>query len=205
MQKINRINQIKDLFIKIKDNNNTYAENISRKINSFSKISKEKKNWEVFERDMQEEIYNSLEATYTITLKGMKKIYNIQNKDTVNKEIIEELTYQEDNLTLDERIHNHCINYKNQEEIKKQNLLYDMMRILNTETVYLFNHLLFKKIKENEEYIYAEVVNGDGCCERCSEWNNGDVWYIDEIVEPPYHPECECELVFWTAEEIGEQ
>lgn len=149
-------------------------------------------------------MYISLKQSYKITLKQLNKIYNVKisiPKRITNKEI-DKYTYSKDNFTLYERVKQY-IEKAQAEEITELVLKFYMARILDNETLVVVHKLMKDKLKE-QKIEYAMVVKGGGCdrdcCNIVEEWKP-----IDEIEEPPYHPNCTCEIIFSDPEEDDEE
>ena len=149
-------------------------------------------------------MYISLKQSYKMTLKQLNKIYSIKisiPKRITNKEI-DKYTYSKDNFTLFERVKQYIDKAEN-EEITELVLKFHMARILDNETLVVVHKLMKDKLQE-EKIEYAMVVKGGGCdrdcCNVVEEWKP-----IDEIEEPPYHPNCTCEIIFSDPEEDDEE
>ena len=143
--------------------------------------------------------YTCFSDVYALVLKDIKDIYNIKDQDEdkeINMKELQELTYNKDGLTLEERVTKHFKDYMRNTPTKER-FLYDMIRILNTESLCLMNNLIKQKTKAE----YAEVEDSN-CCELCSEWADEGPIPIDDFEEPPYHPNCECVPMFFTKEEV---
>ena len=143
--------------------------------------------------------YTCFSDVYALVLKDIKDIYNIKDQDEdkeINMKELQELTYNKDGLTLEERVTKHFKDYMRNTPTKER-FLYDMIRILNTESLCLMNNLINQKTKAE----YAEVEDSN-CCELCSEWADEGPIPIDDFEEPPYHPNCECVPMFFTKEEV---
>ena len=50
---------------------------------------------------------------------------------------------------------------------------------------------------------YVEVINGDGCCEKCYNTYEGKIFEVKEFkILPPFHPDCNCYAVFYQSEDL---
>lgn len=168
-------------------------------------------------------ILDSLEKTYSLTAAAVREIYNIQDNNIENIEM-DKLTYSQDGKTLKDRLEQHYSSAKERKnrfaiqikevEAKKDDpvsglnaamFYYNerMFVILNTETSYISNYLLHKKLKEYashaEIYGVGECMINDGS--PCEEWIKMGKMPIEDLVElPPYHPNCECEVIYYFEE-----
>ena len=204
---------------------NGYAklrENISQeKDKSFEKIVKYvNRNFndqpkEEFINQVYNLILDSLEKTYALTAAAVREIYNIQDSNIENIDI-NKLTYSQDGKTLRERIIEHYSVSKEKQnnafkiqekesDIETDNIFaiyYEnrLWTILNTEISNVSSQVLHNKIKEYASY--AEVYGYGECSENdgspCEEWLKMGKVPIDDIVElPPYHPNCECIVIYY--------
>lgn len=194
--KQNRISKTKKLLNKIKEKVDIYAEDIV-KLN-IELLKKENLDWTLIVDNYLDIIYKALEEVYILTLEHIRDIYDVEIlEEKITEDDINKLTYSGDNLTLKQRINNHCKEY-NKNTPTKERLLYDMMKILNTEAICVMNNLIANKIK----FEYAAVEDDGNCCDLCSEYAEQDYVPIDNFEEPPYHPNCECIAVYFTSKEI---
>lgn len=194
--KQNRISKTKKLLNKIKEKVDIYAEDIVEL--NIELLKKENLDWTLIVDDYLDIIYKALEEVYILTLEHIRDIYDVEIlEEKITEDDINKLTYSGDNLTLKQRINNHCKEY-NKNAPTKERLLYDMMKILNTEAICIMNNLIANKIK----FEYAAVEDDGNCCDLCSEYAEQDYVPIDNFEEPPYHPNCECIAVYFTSKEI---
>jgi len=174
------------------DKETEIAEEITQIINDYYK--EDNIDFNSLYKEILDSIYISLKQTYKVTLSKAKEIYpTIENEDkNISNDEIDKYTYSDDNLTLAERIKKY-INQAKKEEINKNTLIFREVRILDNETLVLHHKLLKKKLKDKVEY--GMVVTGGGCNKDCC--NQPEEWIpIDEINEPPYHPNCTCEIIY---------
>jgi hypothetical protein len=169
----------------------------------FFERPKDQQTWESFAPGLESIIYDSLAETYSITANAAEKIYNIKFEEIIDEDTLKELTYSEDGKSLDERLEKHF-----NDAIKRDNpkdYLYNrIVLIMDTETLYASNHVIHGKLKRRATH--AEVVNGDNqACEEhpeCEHWLKQGKIPIEELKElPPYHPDCECEVIYYLDEE----
>lgn len=164
-------------------------------------------------------ILDFLEKTYSLTAAAVREIYGIQDSNIENIDI-SKLTYTQDGQNLVDRINKHYSKAKEKsgglEKIATKDLgHHDVVvgenaailflngqyyRILNTESSYLSNHLLHQKIKSVAHH--AEICGIGDCAESngspCEEWIRMGKMPIEDLVElPPYHPNCECEVIYY--------
>ena len=160
-------------------------------------------NWEEFYPKLEELIFKSLEKTYSITAAAVKSIYGIQFKDIIDQDTLKELTYSEDGKTLEERLKEHWDN-----AIKRDDpALYFYNRvvlIMDTETLYASNHVIHGKLKRYATHV--EIAGSPECdsedggmCEYYISKGKIPIEELDEL--PPYHPDCECEVIYYIDEE----
>ena len=158
-------------------------------------------NWEEFYPKLEELIFKSLEKTYSITAAAVKSIYGIQFKDIIDQDTLKELTYSEDGKTLEERLKEHWDN-----AIKRDDpTLYFYNRvvlIMDTETLYASNHVIHGKLKKYATHV--EVIGAATCLEheKCDYYTSLGKIPIEKLDKlPPYHPDCECEVIYYIDEE----
>ena len=180
-----------------------YLEKIFKYTKKYFSLNKSLWNWETFYPEIEKNIYDSLAETYSITTVAVKKIYGIKFNETINKETLEKLTYSKDGKTLEERLYYHY-----QEAIKRNNpSLYFYNRtvlIMDTETLYASNHVIHGKMKKYATHV--EVIGSPECdsenggmCEYYISKGKMPIEELDEL--PPYHPDCECEVIYYIDEE----
>lgn len=146
-------------------------------------------------------IYKYLEIIYKKVLELIKKIY--PKVDKIKDINIDDLTWQEDGKSIEDRITTYC-QYaaealKNNDEHIKDTLIYNMMRIIDTESITIANQMLKKRV--SKIYKFGQVV-GDGCPSCIPRTKK--IVPVEELDWPPYHPNCCCIAVLYTEEEIME-
>lgn len=150
----------------------------------FSKMTKIVRNY----------IWKSLEETYSLSSKMVKEIYDLSSQ----KIDLKNLTYDGDNQTLDERLTKYfseILDYllKNREksdwDLVKRNLRVRLLLILDTETQTVKTKVINRKVEAHCEF--GEVLPGK-CCP-----GSGGIYPVDELDLPPFHPNCECEVIYY--------
>lgn len=180
-----------------------YLEEIFKYLKIYFNLPKEEWNWETFFVDLENLIFESLEKTYSITIKWIKTIYGIDFKEVIDKETLEDLTYSKDGKSLEERIKKHYDGAVGRANVK--DYLYNrIVLIMDTETLYASNHIIHSKLKKYATHIevigIAECADNSGLCETYI--NKGKI-LIGELEElPPYHPDCQCEVIYYTEEKV---
>lgn len=188
-------------FNEILENKKEYQEKIVKFILKFMTNIKNNDtvNWSEIEKTLNDYIYSSLAETLSSSLSLVKEAYGIKNK----KLNLKELTWQEDGKTIEDRIHSYCYGVKElvstaDEAILKRLLVYNMTRLLDTETIVIHNRSVRQLLEGDIEY--AEVLNGDECCEDCEiHFSQGKI-PIADLELPPYHPDCECYVIYYLRE-----
>ena len=220
--------QILDGYAKLRKNIEQEKEKSFEKIVKYINRNFSEQPKEEFINQVFNLILDSLEKTYSLTAAAVKEIYNIQDSGIENIEV-DKLTYSQDGKTLKDRLNIHYSEAKEKQnkfalKIEKINLdglsaddpvpglnaaiLYLDNRtglILDTESSYLSNYLLHQKLKERATH--AEVYGVGECHLKdgspCEEWIRMGKMPIEELVEiPPYHPSCECEVIYYIEEKL---
>ena len=139
-------------------------------------------------------IWESLEETYSLSSKMVKEIYDLSSQ----KIDLKNLTYDGDGQTLDERLTKYfseILDYllKNREksdwDLVKRNLRVRLLLILDTETQTVKTKVINRKVEAYCEF--GEVLPGE-CCP-----GSGGIYPVDELDLPPFHPNCQCEVVYY--------
>lgn len=180
-----------------------YLENIFKYIKAYFSLDESLWNWETFYQGLEDLIFNSLTETYSITAAAVKSIYGIQFKDKIDRDTLKDLTYSKDGKTLEDRFKKHWDNAVNRDNPA----LYFYNRtvlIMDTETLYASNHVIHGKLKKYATYI--EVIGSPECDDEeggmCEYYVSKGKMPIEELDElPPYHPDCECEVIYYIDEE----
>lgn len=181
-----RIKEIHDLYELIIEDNDDYKEDLYL-------ILKETLN----DEEVINSIYSHLEHIFSLILKEIKKIYSESyDKDKIID--LEDLLYDEDGKSLDERVKQWLDKYPDEKHL--MTLFYYLCLIIDTESFRLISNI----IKEKTRCEYVEVISDgcDNCNGICDEWADGEPHHEDDIELPPYHPNCCCEATFYDKEEV---
>ena len=193
------LSQYDEMRKKINNSKDQYLEVIFKYIRFYFKQPKDTWNKELFIAGLEDIIYESLTKTYAITAKAVEKIYNIIFTDKIDDDTLRSLTYSADGKTLNERLGIHYDNAIGRND--PTTYFYNrIVLIMDTETLYATNHVIHGKLKRKATYV--EVINiNDDCCEQhpdCEHWLKQGKVPIEELKElPPYHPDCECEVIYY--------
>ncbi len=205
MTREEKIQAHQNLTNKIISKETEIAENITENIINF--YDNEDTDWDGLCDNIIALMYISLKQTYQITSQEVENIYNVEIdlEKNIKKEDIKSYLYNKDNLTLEDRVKKHIQDAKDKKEYTQENrnvLIFKEVRVLDNETLVLSHKLLKNLVKEKVEY--GMVVGGGGCNRACCE--EGNEWKpIDEIDEPPYHPNCTCEIIYSDPEADDEE
>lgn len=203
MERQQILNEYEKMRAEIFKSKDEYLEEIFKYLKSYFNLPKEEWDWEIFFADLENLIFESLEKTYSITAKWTKTIYGIDFKEVIDKETLEDLTYSKDGKSLEERIKKHYDVAIGRANVK--DYLYNrIVLIMDTETLYVSNHVIHGKLKKYATHVevvgVAECTDNSGLCETYV--NKGKI-PIEELEElPPYHPDCECEVVYYIEEKV---
>lgn len=184
------IKQIKQDFLKNKIEYNNYCQ--ERILDTLTSINNYSDNY--LQSYAIEEVEKALEDMLMQALKFMRNVYGLDTDWTqISEDVIISLTFSNDGKNFKDRIHEHYKEYlqhKNQDTFK-----YDIQRILNTQSQSIFNHSLSQKIKS--QAIECEIV-GDNACSNCLDHLGGGRLDPKKLIDiPPYHPNCECSIVYY--------
>ena len=199
-----RLKQHKSWTKQINQSKDQNALSIIKRANALIKASKSAESLKEIEKlfaevddDLLDLIYKSLEKTYSQACKMVSDIYDITSKSID----IKDLTYDGDGKTLDERVTNYIHElteyirscYKEKQPVDwekiKRNLHNRLLLILDTETQTVKIKVTKRKVEAHCEF--GEVLPGE-CCP-----GSGGIFPIDELDEPPYHPNCMCEVIYY--------
>lgn len=198
-----RVEKTKNLLNNIKDKTDKTSKDIKEYVESF--LQQDIINWDLVIEDLTSFIYKSLKETYLLTLNGLYEIYDISHPDKdkkvkdISREIIDNLTYQGDNKTVQQRIEEHCEDYQVMDITSDTRITYDMLKILDTETISVMNSTIKNETKSEFEYAAVEET---ACCDICLDHMDEGVVLENDFEAPPYHPNCECIAVYFSAEEV---
>lgn len=183
-----------------KDN---YLESMFKYIKAYFSMDKSLWSWETFYPALEMMIFESLTKTYSITAAAAKAIYGIEFNEMPDRDTLEKLTYSKDGKTLEERMEIHF-----EAAIKRDNpsLYYynRLVLVMDTETLYASNHVIHGKLKKYATHV--EVIGSPECSDEdeglCEYYVSKGKIPIEELDElPPYHPDCECEVIYYIDEE----
>ena len=187
----------------ISESKDKYLEDMFKYIKTYFSLDKSVWDWDTFYKGLEDLIFNSLTETYSITATAIKSIYRIQFKEKIDRDTLKELTYSKDGKTLEDRFKKHWDNAINRDNPA----LYFYNRtvlIMDTETLYASNHVIHGKLKKYATYV--EVIGSPECDDEdggmCEYYVSKGKMPIEELDElPPYHPDCECEVIYYIDEE----
>lgn len=199
MDRENVLSQYDKMRNEIKDSKDQHLEKLFKCIRSYFRRPKEQWNKELFLAELEDIIYESLTETYAITAKAVEKIYDIIFTEKIDDDTLRNLTYSADGKTLNDRLSEHY----DDAIVRGDPTTYFYNRIvviMDTETLYASNHVIHGKLKRRATH--AEVINTNReCCEEhpeCAHYLKQGKIPIEELeLLPPYHPECECEVIYY--------
>lgn len=146
-------------------------------------------------------IFESLEKTYVITAKAVKSLYNIE-ADPLNTIDIADFMYSADNKTLFDRLKTH-FEAACERDNPSEYMFNRCVLIVDTETNCVSNGIIHGKVHKHAKYV--EIHGGADCTEEtgpCEYWISKGKMPIEELEElPPYHPDCECEVIYYVEKE----
>ena len=200
MEKRNILSQYDEMRKEINESKDQYLETLFKNIRSYFENPEDARDKEEFITDLEDIIYDSLTKTYAITAKAVEKIYNITFTEKIDDDTLRKLTYSADGRTLNDRLNIHYDNAINRNDSPTIYLRNRIALIMDTETLYSSNHVIHGKLKRKAKYV--EVINiNEECCEEhpeCEYWLKQGKIPIEELAElPPYHPDCECEVIYY--------
>ena len=200
MEKRNILSQYDEMRKEINESKDQYLETLFKNIRSYFENPEDTRDKEEFIADLEDIIYDSLTKTYAITAKAVEKIYDITFTEKIDDDTLRKLTYSADGKTLNDRLNIHYDNAINRNDSPTIYLRNRVALIMDTETLYSSNHVIHGKLKRKAKYV--EVINiNEECCEEhpeCEYWLKQGKIPIEELTElPPYHPDCECEVIYY--------
>lgn len=200
MEKRNILSQYDEMRKEINESKDQYLESLFKNIRSYFENPEDTRDKEEFIADLEDIIYDSLTKTYAITTKAVEKIYDITFTEKIDDDTLRKLTYSSDGKTLNDRLNIHYDNAINRDDSPTIYLRNRIALIMDTETLYSSNHVIHGKLKRKAKYV--EVINiNEECCEEhpeCEYWLKQGKIPIEELTElPPYHPDCECEVIYY--------
>ena len=188
------------LFLEINKLEDKYISKISSILISSIKKSKNKNSeeiieiWNKAEKEIIDLIYQMLEKVYAYILKFIKKYYPKAESERMD---IKDLIWDKDGKTIEDRVKIYCdfakeyltlIGDAKNEELR-ETLIYNFMRITQTENTTIFHTFLKEKISKH--YKYGYISNGK--CECCA--TGGVIKPVADIKWPPRHPLCSCFVI----------
>lgn len=158
--------------------------------------------WVEAEEDITNLIYEMLEAIYSLILTFIKSVYPEASNQKLD---IKDLTWQEDGKTIEERVKDICgfayqALLENPKISIRENLIYTTMRLMETESITVFNKSIKKRV--SKAYPIAQVINLGACEDVCDQYG-GKFIPVEKLKWPPYHPSCRCVVILFTADEIN--
>ena len=180
-----------------------YLEQVYKYVKTYFNRPKEEWSWDTFSPSLMNIVYDSLANTYSITAKAVEKIYGITVTDKIDEDTLEKLTYSVDGKSLLERLEIH-FNKAIQRNNTKDYLYNRIVLVIDTETLYASNHIIHGKLKRRAKFV--EVLGSPDCSDEesgeCEHYVSKGKMPIEELDElPPYHPDCECEVIYYFDEE----
>ena len=151
----------------------------------------------------QSQIYDvmitAFEEIISSVIKEVKKFYpNSFNEGSVVT--LEDILYQEDGETLEERIKERLIDdpQKIQENLRRMSL------IVETDGHRILYQTIKAKTKSDVTYIEIELGGGECSTGICLDYADEEIHPENDIDLPPYHPGCECEAIYYEFEDLIE-
>ena len=178
--------------------------NGKQKYNDFCKtiisqtLTKIQKNFDNEDINFESYCINQVEETFeNMLLHSLNFITDVYEIDTdwieISENVVLELTFSKDGKNFKNRIYEHYSDYLNNHD--KNMFLNAINKILNTESRYIFNHTLAQEV--GSQAIECEII-GDNACGDCLDHLGGgriNPTLLTDI--PPYHPNCECNIVYY--------
>lgn len=184
-------NQTKKLNKKIEKIQNSYLDSLSKiLIKYYNNKNKDLETFKTFSDKMEKEIEEMLGKVYSTTANGIKKIYKISKDLPLSK--IE--PYSADGKTLSDRFYIWFSTNSSEFIEDKIQAIQKLETIVKTEASHQQQLVMYDKLQGLAEY--AIVVPGDGDCKEgiCDEYEGE--WPIGELIFPPYHPNCQCYVIY---------
>jgi len=161
-------------------------------------LTKIQKNFDNKDIDFESYCINQVEETFeSMFLHSLNFITDVYKIDTdwveISENAILELTFSKDGKNFKNRVYEHYSDYLNNHD--KNIFLNAIDKILNTESRYIFNHALAQEV--GPQAIECEII-GDNACGECLDHLGGgriNPALLTDI--PPYHPNCECNIVYY--------
>lgn len=181
-------NKTKKLNKEIQKIYDTYFETLSKELIKY--YNNDCKNFSEFSDQVESIILEMLEEVYSTTSSGVKSIYKIKKDLPVSKIA----TFSADGKTLADRIYIWFSKASENFVADKLQALQKLEVITKTEALYQQQLVMYDKIQGLAEF--GIVVNGGGDCKEgiCSEYEGE--YPIEELIFPPYHPNCQCYVIY---------
>ena len=155
------------------------------------------------ENKIHDLINECLEKIYALIAKFVRTYYPDVE---FNEENVASLTWNEDGISLEERVVSYIetsilkmiVLLKEGKDIAqiKRLLEFQIVRILDTEAFLVMNKILENKLKKVSKYFQVLSDNCCGGCENISEQGILPIHKLEKI--PPYHPNCQCIIIYYT-------
>lgn len=170
-------------------------------ITFFKKKHPNENSWDELYKGIINLMYISFKQTCTFTVEQITDFYLVDAEgfDNFEDSDIDKYVYNEDNLTPKDRVRR-LIN-KTRENFPKDEALKSIiekkvLRILYNETLTISHKLTKAIIRAGKKIEYAMIICGKGCDRECCHQEDPYWAPIDELAEPPYHPNCTCEIIY---------
>ena len=172
-----------------------YFEKLSNILISY--YNAEEKDFNDFSEKSYNLILDMLGKIYSITATGLKTIYNIDKNKKLPKSEIK--TYSQDGYELEDRL-NRWFNQSSKDYIEdKLQAINQLREIVITESLYQKQVVMNDKLKGFCEF--GIIEESPDCTHGiCNEY--AGEWPINELIYPPYHPNCQCEVIYEISDDI---
>lgn len=174
-----------------------YFEKLSKILIKYYNTEDTEKNFDKLSEKLQDKILDMLGKVYSITSAELKIIYNINKKKKLPKSEIK--TFSQDGYNLQERL-NRWFNQSSKDFIQdKIQAISQLREILITECLYQKQVVMNDKLKGFCEF---GIIEESPDCHSgiCNEY--AGEWPINELIYPPYHPNCQCEVIYEISDDI---
>ena len=142
--------------------------------------------------------YKLLERDLANILTIIQDYYQSYDTDKVIN--LEDVLFKKDGKTLEERIIRWFETYSKPSQ--KQNLFHRLCTILDTEKYNMVTQTIKQKVRVEYIEIFRNYSEEDCDTGVCDDYADGEVHFADDWEEPPYHPRCVCEAVFYEETDI---
>ena len=152
--------------------------------------------FDTFSEKLYDKIIEMLEKVYSLTSSEIKNIYKIKRQLPISK--IE--TYSKDGYDLKARLSRWFNSENNLDYISdKIAAITKLKEILITECLYQKQVVMNDKLKDFCDFAIIEE-SPDCHSGICNEY--AGEWPINELIYPPYHPNCQCEVIYEVSDDI---